>query len=311
MRRVLFCAVLATAGLATAAPKVPKGPLPMPPPPAAPAPSQPVAAPAPALAPTPKPVEERGPTGKPRLVVLELTAAGGVDPTVAAALAESITTTIAQRGFFDVVSAKDLQTLLGLERQRQMMGCAEDGQSCLAELAGAIGARFVLSGSLARLGEAYQLTLQTLDSARAQPVGRAVRIAPSLEALRAQLTYAVAEATGTPLPPPPSRIVPYALMGAGAAAILAGGLVGVQALTREGAVNRELANPAALGTLSSYRQEVSAISAGKTTSLAVLAGGAALIGLGLWLNPPEVVSSKGASASLLAGPSGVALAGVW
>jgi hypothetical protein len=37
--------------------------------------------------------------------------------------------------------------LLGLERQKQMLGCAEDSSNCLAELAGALGARFVLNGS--------------------------------------------------------------------------------------------------------------------------------------------------------------------
>ncbi len=307
MSRLLLCACLAAAAAALGATKPAAKPpeLPMPPPP--PARTAPPPAPSPVAAPPPA----KGPTGKPRLVVLELTAAGGVDPTVAGALAETITITVAQRGFFDVVSTKDVQTLLGMERQKQMMGCSEDGQSCLAELAGAIGARFVLSGSLARLGDAYQLTLQTLDSSKAQPLGRSVRIASSLEALRAQLAYSVAEATGTPLPPPPSRVLPYTLIGAGAVAMLAGGLFGVQAITREGAINRELENPAALGTLPSYRQEVAAIGTGKTASLAALCGGAALIGLGLVLNPPEVVSERGASASLFLGPSGVAFAGAW
>ena len=62
--------------------------------------------------------------------------------------------------------------------------------------------RFVLSGALSRLESSFQLSLQLLDTVKGQPLGRSVRIAPDLEVLRAQVPYAAAEATGSPLPPP-------------------------------------------------------------------------------------------------------------
>ncbi|MGQ0505134.1 MAG: hypothetical protein ACT4TC_07405 [Myxococcaceae bacterium] len=176
---------------------------------------------------------------KPQLIVMDLSAAGGVEKSVASALTEAVVTQVSKQGIFQVVSASDLATLTGLERQKQMMGCSESS-SCLAELAGAIGARFVLTGSLAKLGAAYQLSLQTLDSHKAQPLGRTMRVASDLEALGAQLPWAVAEATATPMPPPPSRVLPFSLMGMGAAAIVAGGFYGLNTLGREREIAQEL-----------------------------------------------------------------------
>ena len=63
-----------------------------------------------------------------------------------------ITSEVQRRGFFQVISQQDIATMLGLERQKQLMGCADDSTSCLAELSGALGARFVMSGTLTRLG---------------------------------------------------------------------------------------------------------------------------------------------------------------
>jgi TolB-like protein len=242
---------------------------------------------------------------KPKLVVLELSAAGGVEAQVASAVTEAVTAEVAGRGFFDVVSAKDIQTLLGVERQRQMLGCSDEGATCLTELAGAMGARFVLSGSLARLGDTFQLTLQTLDSAKAQPIGRATRLAKDLSALREGLPFAVAEATATPLPPPPSRILPYSVMGAGALTFVAGGLLMFDAVSRERAINRELENgeqnPGALKPLSSYQDEARGLVTQKGISIAALLVGAGAMGLGLYLNPKA--ASGGSAVAFTVGPT--------
>jgi TolB-like protein len=250
---------------------------------------------------------------RPKLVVMQLTPGGGVDAQVAAALTETVSVEVSQRGFFDVLTNQDINTLLGMERQRQMAGCAEESSSCLTELAGALGARFVMNGSLTQLGDAFQLNLQTLDTKTAQPLGRATRIARDLPALRAQMTFAVAEATATPLPPPPSRMLPFSLIGAGGLAIVAGSVLGLQALGQEGAAARELSNgtqnPAALKTLATYQEEAAALATQKTISVTALVAGAALMGAGIWLNPPE--GSAGRAVALMAGPSGFAVVGAF
>ena len=252
---------------------------------------------------------------RPKLVVLELTAGGGVDAQVASALTEALTVEVAARGFFDVVSSKDLQTLLGLERQRQVMGCTDKGSSCLAELADAIGARFVLSGSVTQLGSAFQLNLQTLDTVLAAPLGRSTRIANGLGSLRSDIPFAAAEATATPLPPPPSRILPYSLIAAGGLAVIGGGVLGMQALAQEGAVSRELqngdSNPAALRTLSSYREEVGAIEAQKTASVLLVAAGLAVAGVGIYLNPRDPTATGTTHLALVPAGRGAALVGIF
>jgi hypothetical protein len=63
---------------------------------------------------------------------------------------------------FEVYTQDKMATLLGMERQRQLMAC-EEGSSCLAELSSALGAKGVITGSLGKLGKAFQVNLSVLD----------------------------------------------------------------------------------------------------------------------------------------------------
>jgi hypothetical protein len=228
---------------------------------------------------------------KAKLVVISLKAGGGLDASVASAMTDAVAAEVNARGFFQVMSSNDIATLLGVERQKQLLGCSDEKGSCLTELAGAVGARFVLSGSLAKLGDVVQLTLTTLDSQSAQPVGRATRLAKDLTALRGQLPFAVAEATATPLPPPPSRVLPFSLIGLGAASLIAGGVVGFFALSQETAINRELdngmTNPSALTRLDSYQAQLATIGTQRTIALVALCAGAVLLVGGIVLMPSD------------------------
>lgn len=252
------------------------------------------------------------PAEKPKLAVLDLVPAGGVEPSVAAAMTEALTAELAAQGFFTVVSAADLRTLVGQERQKQLLGCSE-GASCLTELAGAIGAPFVMSGTLARLGDSYQLTLQTLDSVKAQPVSRSVRLAKDLESLRATLPWASAEASATPLPPAPSKALPYSLMIGGGVALLGAGILALDSLSRDKLLTEELqsggARPGRLKTLVEYEADRSFIGTERTIALVAALGGAALATTGLVINLTS--RSSGVKVALLPSDRGFALAGEW
>lgn len=87
--------------------------------------------------------------------------ATGVDVRVAEAWVERFADVMA-RGGVKVTTQRDVQQLLGLERQKQLLGCAEDSSSCLAELAGALGVDAVLSGSVAKSGSGFLVTLKVL-----------------------------------------------------------------------------------------------------------------------------------------------------
>jgi TolB-like protein len=246
--------------------------------------------------------------------VLGLTPAGGLEPAMADALTDAIAAEVSRAGLFDVTSQKDMQTVLGLERQRQLLGCSDEAASCLTELAGALGARFVLSGSVARLGpDAVQLNLQTIDSVKAQASGRATRIAKDVTALRRSLPYALAEATGTPPPPAPSHVLPYTLIGVGAAAAIGAGVTFFQAFAQEQAALKELEiakeqPQVQLKPASYYRDEADQVIRLRVASAALLAVSVALVVSGILLNPSDGDSTK---VALVPSLGGAALVGVF
>lgn len=232
----------------------------------------------------------------PRLVVLDLKAVGGASEAEATALTDAVVTWVSKAAVFRVVSQRDIQTLLGVERQKQLMGCGEASDSCMAELSGALDARYVLSGQVNKLGSTVQLTLQTLDTQKSQPVGRTLKTAKSVDELRAIVPWAVAEATGTPPPKPPSRTWPTVMMVTGGVAALAGGVIGFVAITRETSIARELntSAPGRLNSVAFYEDEVREIRERKTLSLLLMALGGGLLAGGLtwWFSLPDIAAGR-------------------
>ena len=104
-----------------------------------------------------------------RLAVLKVVAQG-VPPDVAETLTQVIAEQASKTPGFNAISQSEIGALLGVERQKQMLGCGD--ASCLAEIGGALGAKLVLSGSLGKVGESYVLQLQLLDTGKAQVKAR-------------------------------------------------------------------------------------------------------------------------------------------
>ncbi|MFL5319284.1 MAG: hypothetical protein ACJ790_06470 [Myxococcaceae bacterium] len=69
-----------------------------------------------------------------------------------------------------VVTAQDISTLIGLERQKQLLGCGDNASSCVTELAGALGADGLVAGSLGKFGPVYQINLSILGASNAEPI---------------------------------------------------------------------------------------------------------------------------------------------
>jgi hypothetical protein len=84
----------------------------------------------------------------------------GVDPAVGAAWQERFVSRLRTDGL-KVTTAQDVQQLLGLERQRALLGCSSEG-SCLAELAGALGVALVLSGNVAKSESGFVASVRVL-----------------------------------------------------------------------------------------------------------------------------------------------------
>jgi TolB-like protein len=256
---------------------------------------------------------------KPRLFVSALTAQG-VEPELARGMTDAVADALSVRGLFHVITTKDLETLLGVERQKQLLGvCASDAAACSQSAADAVTARFVLSGQLSKLGSVYQLSLQMVDTEKGQPVARSLRLSDDLGKLQALVPYAAAEATGSPRPPPPSKVLPISLVAAGGAAFLAGAVLGMLALSRQAVVNEELCpsgapaigrcDGVALRPRDYYLAQEASIGTQKSVALALLLGGATLAVLGLVLWPAS--DTQGVRVSFLPSLTGLAVAGAF
>jgi TolB-like protein len=108
---------------------------------------------------------------RPRVAVMELRPLG-TEAVKAELLSEVALTEAAAVGGLEVVGKSDINALLGLEKQKQMLGCGED-TACLAEIGGALGVDYLLTGSLGRLGALYRLDLRLVDAKKARVLDRA------------------------------------------------------------------------------------------------------------------------------------------
>lgn len=74
-----------------------------------------------------------------------------ISPAMSAVYAETLADAVRKQGV-KVFSTSDIQTLLGIERQKALLGCSSDGStSCMVELANALGCNATLMVNLARL----------------------------------------------------------------------------------------------------------------------------------------------------------------
>jgi len=258
------------------------------------------------------------PEKKPRLVINDLVPLR-VAPDEAVAITDAVLTYLQGRGLFEVLGTREIQTILGAERQKQLLGvCGQDTVACGADLSKLVAARFVLSGQLAKVGSTYQLSLQLVDTERGQTSSRSSKLAGTLEEVRAIVPYAASEATGSPLPPPPSRALPITLMSVGGATLLSGGVVGLLALSKEAQLNDELCpggplpdgrcDGVNLRDRSFYVAQQQNLVVQKALGLGLLAAGALMVGFGIWLLPPDDARTR-ISARVLPTTNGFVLAG--
>jgi hypothetical protein len=162
---------------------------------------------------------------------------------VAKLLSELMLSEVTRFGRFDAIGSSDIVAMLGLERKRQMMGCA-DNSACLAEIGGALGADYLLTGQVGLLGTRYRVDLKLLDVKRARVMGREGDFAGQNEdALAAAVSTLVAKLLSSAFPglappppapiaavpprppapePAPSHALPYGLLGGAAVLALTG-----------------------------------------------------------------------------------------
>lgn len=197
-----------------------------------------------------------------------------LDDKLAAFLTEQLGVELEQRGA-DVVTSKEISTLLGFERQKELLNCADESSSCIAELGNALGADALVVGDVAKVGSRYQLTVKALSTSAAKSIASWSGGADSEDALlklvaqaAAALAPQTARSTGRTLSAVEvgrtSR--DYALYPAIAGGVLLVGAVAAEAVAY-GHYQR-LTNPRGL----QHEEAVSAANSGKTWQSAFAVG---------------------------------------
>ena len=96
-----------------------------------------------------------------KLAVSEVEAGPDTDPKLAHFVTTLVTSALRERPSLAVTSQEDIKNLLGFQRQKDLLGCAE--ASCLAEVGGALGVDQMVNGSLAKIGDSLVLVLRVID----------------------------------------------------------------------------------------------------------------------------------------------------
>jgi hypothetical protein len=153
----------------------------------------------------------------------------------------------------NAIGMTEIRDMLSHEAAMQLAGCSESGESCMAELAGALGVDELLTGKLAKAGDASVITLRRLDHKRGEvtkvfdqrlKIGSGSEflavVGPAVEdlykdfALRNGATRGVAKEVGLRLDPPPiPRVATIAIAAVSVATAIAAGILGVMTLTAQ------------------------------------------------------------------------------
>jgi len=125
---------------------------------------------------------------KPKLLVQDLTAQG-VEPHEALVLSTATCNAFSKSSKFDVLCGEDLRNMMKFGvLAASFDGCSND--ECYANVGRAIQARYVVAGSVSKLGKIYILSISMLDTESGRPVGRTEVKADSIEALHGQVQEA-------------------------------------------------------------------------------------------------------------------------
>jgi hypothetical protein len=225
---------------------------------------------------------------------------------------EHLAQQLTERGI-QVATARQISALLGMERQKQLLGCGDDSSGCVTELANALGADGVLLGDLGRLGDRIQVNLRvlrnngTVVAAWSRTVAKEDQLISALEDAAEELKPKILGAYGR-LTVTKRRWPLIPTIAAGALAVASGVTFGL-ALSNHGRLIDPLASP---GSLAAREADALQQSGDALQWTARFTAGGALVALATslvlwWVSAEEVpvslgvVASPGAGALLLGG----------
>lgn len=178
---------------------------------------------------------------KQQLLLLNLDAID-VPPDKVSILNGRVASLLSSRTDVETVTASDMQAMAQIDATKASMGC--DEASCLAEVASALGARYVIYGRVGRLDDVILLQISLFDASVGKPVSRqeaqgsqlkelSDKLPKTLSALLAPLGGpAITDAAVVEHPPAAPPLSMLTLVGGGVAVVglVAAGGLGVWAL---------------------------------------------------------------------------------
>lgn len=93
-----------------------------------------------------------------------------VDPAVARLVADAVVAELRKLEHLSVIGMQEIRDMLDLEAEKQALGCDEQ-ESCLAEIAGALGVDLLVTGTLAQVGEGSLIGMRRIDQRDAKVTG--------------------------------------------------------------------------------------------------------------------------------------------
>jgi len=103
-----------------------------------------------------------------RIAVMEFASKGGVSQKQMDALGDLLANEIRAMGKYRVIGKSDIRTALDIETQKNLVGCNDE--SCIAEIGGALGVRWVIVGNISKFGEKFLLNLKIMDAEKIRVV---------------------------------------------------------------------------------------------------------------------------------------------
>lgn len=96
-----------------------------------------------------------------------------VDPKRADFLVDYLADQLSSQGGVRITTKSEIAAILGMERQRELLGCSKDGDACLTELSGALGVDALVVGNVVKVGNGTAVTLKIMRATSAEAIASA------------------------------------------------------------------------------------------------------------------------------------------
>lgn len=218
---------------------------------------------------------------------------------------------LAHQGF-TVVTGAQVSTVLGLDRQRQLLGCSKT--ECMTELAQALGVEAVVSGSVARLGAKLRVSVKAFSAQNGNVLGSYAETAADRAEVVSVLSRAVASfssAAEEVAEAPYAPLVAPLVAGLLGAAVGAGCLIGAHVVSANMDTTAQSPRENPIPLLQAQAATGQALQSVGVALLAV--GGAVAVGSLIWGAVVRGPGAEGAQVSLFTDgrASALVVSGVW